>query len=119
MSKKRKNIMGNEKFREKALELAIKHADCSMEELSPNELINRAKFIYRYLKGDDYKQYGELSHGWHMRNNPNDEDIEIACDILNKANITEIETHYELTTQGVKLNNFDFRVVGNTLIIGS
>ena len=111
------NIMDYEALREKALELAVKASEC--EGYHPDKIIDIANQFYDYLEGDGCKPYEGLSEGWFKRMNPSGSDIDIACEILNKANIAEIETHYEITTQEVKLNIGDFRVVGNTLIIGS
>ena len=111
------NIMDDQTLREKALELAVKAAEC--EGYHPDKIIDIANQFYEFLKGDECKPYEGLSEGWFKRMNPSGNDIDIACEILNKANITDIETHYEITTQEVKINTIDFRVVGNTLIIGS
>jgi len=111
------NIMDDQTLREKALELAVKAAEC--EGYHPDKIIDIANQFYDYLEGDGCKPYEGLSEGWFKRMNPSGSDIDIACEILNKANITQLETHSEFTAQGVKLNIGDFRVVGNTLIIGS
>ena len=109
--------MDDEVLREKALKMAVKAAQA--EGYHPGKIIDITNQFYEFLKGDKCKRYEGLSEGWFKRMNPSGSDIDIACEILNKANITDIETHFEITNQEVKINIVDFRVVGNTLIIGS
>jgi len=105
------NIMDDQTLREKALELAVQKA-CRTD-----RIIDMANQFYEFLKGDECKPYGELSEGWHMRMNPSDKDIEIACEILNSARIRYIETQHTIENGKHLVNDCILSVCDHTLKI--
>ena len=109
------NIMDNQTLREKALEMAVKAAQA--EGYHPDKITDIANQFYEFLKGDDCKPYEGLSEGWFKRMNPSGSDIDIACEILNKAGLRHVETKHiiENGTEPCIFGKFD--VCGDTLKI--
>ncbi len=107
--------MDDEVLREKALQMAVKAAQA--EGYHPGKIIDIANQFYEFLNGGECKRYEGLSEGWFKRMNPSGSDIDIACEILNKAGIRLAKLDKVTSIEVLRAQKINIDVTDDTIII--